>query len=377
MTTHVPSQILTFAGGEANLGVYKKFVDLFRHYQALNGKKGLEFATKAPNADGVMVDISFAEKEEQMNALLKREIMRVAGISNFADFPVETWASHPTLQWATFSVVSALVDMILPESLIDSIGLYSEIKNIGFGDSSSFDIKSRDLFVVSKVGRSKRTTELKKQFQGQVVVIPEPREVTVFVSLMKVLAGKESLAEFVAKCVRSMEAQVTIDAYNAFHTALHAVSATASTGLRVSGYTAAEFTRLGQTVTAWNQGASAVCVGTLTALQSVLPDNGNFRYALESDYVKIGYIKNFNGVDIMVLPQVADWTTPFGLLLDNTRLYFLSPSSQKLLKVVIEGNTLAYTSDVYANANLTQTSSLWKSWGVAVATNAVAGTIEL
>jgi len=377
MTTHVPSQILTFAGGEANLGVYKKFVDLFRHYQALNGKKGLEFATKAPNADGVMVDISFAEKEEQMNALLKREIMRVAGISNFADFPVETWASHPTLQWAAFAVVSALIDMVLPDSLIDSIGIYTDVKNIGWGDSASFDITPRDLFVVSKVGRSKRTTELKKQFQGQVVVIPEPREVTVFVSLMKVLAGKESLSGFVAKCVRSMEAQVTIDAYNAFVTALGAVSATASTGLRVSGYTQAEFVRLAQTVTAWNQGAQAICIGTKLALSSVLPDNGNFRYTLESDYAKIGYIKNFQGVDIMELPQVANWATPFGLLLDNTKLWFVSPSSQKLLKLVIEGNTLAYTADVYKNANLVQESTLYKSWNVAVATNAVAAQLGL
>jgi hypothetical protein len=377
MTTHIPSQVLAFAGGEANLGIYKKFVDLYRHYEALNGKKNVEFATKALNANGVMVDISYAEKEEQMNALLKREILRVAGIATFSDFPIETWASHPTLQWASFAVVSALVDMILPESLIDSIGMYTEVKNIGWGDSAAFDITPRDLFVVSKVGRSKRTTELKKQFRGQVVVVPELRAVTVFVSLHKVLAGKESLAEFVAKCVRSMEVQMTVDAYNAFVVALGAVSATASTGLRVSGYTQAEFVRLAQTVTAWNQGAQAIAIGTKLALSNILPADGNYRYTLESDYAKLGYIRNFNGVDIMELPQVADWANPYGLLLDNAKIWFVSPSSQKLLKVVIEGNTLSHTDDVFENANLTQTSTLYKSFGVAVATNAVAAQMSL
>jgi len=74
----------------------------------------------------------------------------------------------------------------------------------------------------------------------------------------------------------------------------------------------------------------------------------------------------------MVLPQIADYATPFGLKLDNTKLWFVSPSSQKIVKVVLEGNALSYTSDTYANANLIQTSTLIKSWGMGIATNAVA-----
>jgi hypothetical protein len=93
--------------------------------------------------------------------------------------------------------------------------------------------------------------------------------------------------------------------------------------------------------------------------------------------VKVGYLRDFQGTDIMVLPQVADWQTPFGLKLSDERIWLVSPSSQKLIKVVLEGNVLSYTSDVYANANLIQTSTLIKSWGTAVATNAVAATIQL
>jgi len=43
----------------------------------------------------------------------------------------------------------------------------------------------------------------------------------------------------------------------------------------------------------------------------------------------------------------------------------------------LEGNTMSYASDVYANANLLQTSTMYKSWGVGVATNAVAGCMTL
>jgi hypothetical protein len=372
----IPNQVLSFAG-EQNLTPYKMFVDYWNHYRALNGAKNVEYQQNTITPEGAVVPLSFSEKEEKLNAALKREILRVAGVQNFDTFSIETWANHPALKWATFAVISAVIDMILPETIIDSIGIYSEVRTIGWGDSAAFDVSPRDLFIVSKAGRSKRTTELHKQFKGQITVIPEPREMTVFVSLMKVLAGKESLADFVMKMVRSFETALAVDVYNAFYTAMDAVDATASTGLLVAGYTQSEFVRLSQTVAAWNGGSKAVAIGTQRALASILPANANYRYDFQSEYVKVGYLRDFQGTDIMVLPQVADWQTPFGLKLSDSRIWLVSPSSQKLIKVVLEGNVLSYTSDVYANANLIQTSTLIKSWGTAVATNAVAATIQL
>jgi hypothetical protein len=376
LNSKIPAQVVMFAGGEANLGPYKQFRDYWNQYRTRQGATGLEFATTTVNDKGEVVTISFDEKEAAMNASLKREIMRIAGIASFADFPLETWATHPTLRWATFAVVSAMVDMILPETIIDSIGLYSDVRTIGWGDSAAFDVEPRDLFVVSKAGRAKRQTEVHKQFKGQVVINPEQRELTVGVALYRVLAGKESLAEFVAKVTRSMETALTIDVYNAFVAAMAALS-TGANGLKVVGYTQSDFVGLAQKVTAWNGGIKPVVLGTQLALANILPADGNYRYDIESEFVKLGYIRNFVGTDIMVIPQVADYTTPFATLISNNYLWFISPSAQKLLKVVLEGNTLAYTTDVYANANLTQTSTMIKSWGVGVATNAVAGVMTV
>jgi hypothetical protein len=373
----IPNQVLAFAG-EQNLTVYKMFVDYWNHYRALNNMaKNVEYQQNTITPEGAVVPLTFSEKEEKLNAALKREILRVSGVQNFDQFSVETWANHPALKWATFAVISAIIDMILPETIIDSIGIYSDVRTIGWGDSAAFDVSPRDLFIVSKAGRSKRTTELHKQFKGQITVIPEPREMTVFVSLMKVLAGKESLADFVMKMVRSFETALAVDVYNAFYTAMDAIDSTPTTGLLVAGYTQSEFVRLSQTVAAWNGGAKAVAIGTQRALASILPSNANYRYDFQSEYVKVGYLRDFQGTDIMVLPQVADWQTPFGLKLSDSRIWLVSPSSQKLIKVVLEGNVLSYTSDIYANANLVQTSTMIKSWGTAVATNAVAATIQL
>jgi hypothetical protein len=103
----------------------------------------------------------------------------------------------------------------------------------------------------------------------------------------------------------------------------------------------------------------------------------NYRYDLQSEYVKLGYIRNFQNTDVMVLPQLADYATPFGLKLSDAYVWIVSPSTNKLLKLVLEGSTLAYTDNTYQNANLTQNANLAKSWGVAVATNSIGATIVL
>lgn len=270
INTQVPSNVLAFAG-ENHLDIYKAFVDYWNHYQTeMNGKKGL-FFHNTKTVDGKVVEFSLSEKEAALNAALKKEIVRKAGISNIDDFPLATWATHPLLNFATFAVVSNLIDMILPQTIIDSIGIYSDVRSIGFGDTAVFNVEPRDLFAISKVGRAKRQTELKKQYRGQVVLNPEPRQIAVTVSLYRVLTGQESLASFVAKCVRSMETELTYDAYSAFSAALDLVDATASTGLRVAGYSQAEFVRLSQTVRAWNGGATPIAIGTQAALANILP----------------------------------------------------------------------------------------------------------
>jgi len=367
------NSIVAFAGAH-NLGAYEMFVDYWNHAQSRAGKQNYEYQKR--NKDGVK--ITFDEKEKQMNEALVKEVIRVAGVTMDGDLPMEAFATNPQLTWAAFAVVGAMIDAILPEAIVGSIGAYTDVRTIGYGDSASFDIESRDLFVVSKAGRAQRTAELQKQYAGQVTIIPENRQVTVSVSLYKVLSGKESLAKFAAKAVRSIEIDLTLDAYSTFNTAMAALpNSPANEALRIAGYSQESLVKLAQRVTAWNGGAKAVICGTQAALVNVLPDDANYRYTLDSDYATIGYVKAAFGYDVMVFPQVADWKNPFSLELDDTKIYLLSPSSQKLVKMVLEGSTISHVSGAFDAANLSQEATFMKSYGSAIATNSVAGVITL
>jgi len=322
-------------------------------------------------------DISLDEKEAILNKALKEEIIMRANLGNMAEKPVEEWFFFPNVAPAAFSVVGSLIDMILPDSIIDTIGTYADVSVIGWGDSASFDIEPRDLFVVSKATLGKREAEVKKQWNGQVTIIPDVHAITTGVSLYRVLSGKESLAVFTTKAIKSIETQMTVDVYNSMASAMAALPTTATTGLRISGYTQAGLVRLSEQVAAWNGGAKAVLLGTAVGLLNVLPNDANYRYDLESKYVSIGHIPTISGIDIMRLPQVADIYTPWGRVLSDTVLWLVSPAVNKIVKLVLEGNTLANTTREFEKADLKQTTTLWKSWGVGVATNSTAGTITL
>ncbi len=376
------NNVIAFSQAHAIESLVDKFVDYYDQYRAeQEGVKGLSFktfGTKIVDGRQVETPITFADKEEVINREFKETVYRLAGVQNPSVLPEIAWSTHPLVGWYSFAIVSTLVDAVLPNSLISNIGLFADIRNVSWGDSAVFNIEPRDLFPVTKSGRGKRIAELQKSYTGQIALVPEMHMLTVGVNLYRVLSGAESLARFAAKAVKSLEVQVALEAYTAFNTAMASLSNTPGNGqLRAAGWSQDTFVNFAQKVTAWNGGQKAMAVGTQRALQNVLPDDANYRYSLEDSYVKMGYIKNFFGYDGMVLEQVADWTSPFGLSLNDDIIYIMSPSAQKPIKVVLEGTTLSYTQNQFDAANLTQTTTFQKSWVTGVCTNSVAATITL
>ncbi|MGL4374793.1 MAG: hypothetical protein ACRCS6_13445 [Turicibacter sp.] len=365
MIMELPQNIVKFAGGtEDSIKPYLQFKDYFRHYAKEVEKKDLGMFDTT---------MTFAEKEEKINQVLLAEIERIGGVKpqgvSFAQ-----WSNNPQLKWATFAVVGMMIDAIIPETIIDSIGVYTDIRQIGFGDTAKFDIEPNSLFTVSQSAHSQRTTFVQKQFPTTITLNPVPHKITVQVSMYKVLSGHESLAKFVMKAALSMQTAMTVDAYNAMSTALNALTAP----LKVTGFTTDALLGLCQTVTAYNMGKKAMICGTTRALSKILPDAAKgYRILTNSDNMNIQLIKNFYDYDILELNQVALIGSNYGLTLDDNVIYVIAPSSDKLVKGCLEGETLSNSNDFYDNANLTQNSTLNKSWAFEVITNATAGIVTL
>lgn len=378
MSKKMLPHVMAFAATPSGKQLLDAFLDYWKSYlYREDSVKYAKFANEIKNVDNEGKPLTFDMKEKIVNDLLKQEVITRSGVSYAKDEPIARWFNHPNVKFETFAIVEVLIDMILPDTIIDSIGAYSDVRVAGWGDSFDYKIKPRDLFPVTLVGRGQRKAELQRQYNGHVTLVPQMHEVSVQVSLYRVLAGLDSLSDFVAKAVRSMETQLTVDAYTSFATAMDALSTSGATQLKYTGYTQSVLVSLCQKVTAYNQGAKAVVLGTQLAVQQVLPIDPNYRYDLQSIYVQAGALPHAFGYDIIMLPQVAAWANPFSLVLDDTKLWVVSPSSTKIVQVAMEGNTLSNTSDMFGSSMLEQDTTLFKSWTTGVATNSIGGEISL
>lgn len=361
----LPNSILTFAqGDEDRVNAYTRFSEYYNFF-----KSG-----KSVNESGA----TLSSVNETYLQFYKDEVERMSGRKNDGTVDLMTYCNFTDVKESAFAIMNILSDLVIPNSLSESFGEIAQVVNGAWGDSLKIDMQPRDLFIVAKGGRARRTFDIQRQYKGEKTLLPEVRAITVGVSLYDVLRGKVSLAEFVGKAVLAIETQMKYDIYDTFAATMNALSNTAGDGqLRISGFTQDTAIALAQKVQAWNGGKPAIFLGTKLALSKILPASTNTRILLNDEYVKTGYLRDFFGVPAIELEQIADISKEFAVKIDDKKIYVLSPSAEKVVKVFIEGSTQSQTDGSYANANLQQTATLYKSYGVGAFTSALVGEIEL
>ena len=361
---------MEFANVKAFAEVSKDLYDAMKAFSLNynNERKGLSAFT----------DHSREEMAKCINKAFALEVAKQSGVElpNLENkTEVRRFAANPMVRYFANQIQDVMIDMILPETLMTgSLRYFADIKNADLGDSIKFDIKSNSLFTVSKAGNRQRTTNQQKTFRTTVTMTGVNHEITIGTTLFEMLTGQSFLAEEVMKVARSIETTMLFEAYDAFTTEANALTG----NLAVANYAESSLISLCETVTAYNQGRKAVILGTPVALKDVLPNNANYRYLLEDDYVKLGHLQTFNGYDVLPMEQVANPydATPYALKLDDTKIYVVSPASDKIVKIGVFGGTFSHQDNAYDNANKQIENTTEKSWEVAVVTNSVAGVVK-
>ncbi|MDE6149538.1 MAG: hypothetical protein K2F81_05520 [Ruminococcus sp.] len=318
------------------------------------------------------VSCSLEDKEALVNKAIESEVCKLANLDcSFVDKAV--YSTNPQYQWATFAVVNKLIDIVTPAIVKEDFMNVAEVTNIGYGDTAEFDIKSADLFKVVKNGNSRRHVEVQKQFTGTKTLVPENHTITTEVDLYRVLAGKESLADYAMKVILSIESEIAIDVMAAVKTSFD----TLTTNFKENAYSETAFKKLAQRVQAANGGARVVAIGTELGLGTILPTNDYMKMGIGEEYTKMGYLPVFKNVPLVAISQKINWDSEdYDFALDDGYIYFVSPQTRKLVQIVFEGDTLAITGDQFGNSNLTQKSSLHKRWAVGLITNSKYGIMK-
>lgn len=335
--------------------------------ECVNERKGVKaFAEHSKEEMGKLVNKAFAQELVKQSGFALEDGMDKTAIKRYS--------LNPQVKYFANEIRDVMVDAIMPIVLSNSSLRYiTDIKYADLGDTIKFDLESDGLFTVSKAGNRKRHYPIQKTFRASVTLTGDNHEIAVGTTLYEVLTNQSYIAEDVMRMAYSMEYAMLSDGYDAFISAV----GTIPSELTTAGFNEKAIINICEKVSAYNGGRKAVIMGTPTALKNVLPSNANYRYLLDSEYVKLGHLQQFNGFDVLPMENVADpfGATDYAMKFDDTKLYIVSPASDKLIKLGVFGGTITHTDAPYDNANKSIDTVSEKAWNTIFASGSIMGSV--
>lgn len=365
---NISNEIMNFcATGEKTADFIKAFQDYYVQTREIH--------------DGIKLfaydnSVSYDEKSKKINEAFFAEVESRSGVKRSLD-NINAWCSNPNVKWAAMAVIDATINSVLPLTINPSVGIFTDMKFVSYGDMVHYTIKPRTLYTVSTGAHGERTTHRQLKASGDLIVTPKEHIITVYGDMFSVLAGKQDIGDFVRLAVISVETEMTKDAMKALTTGM--ANGTYPDALSIQGaFSTQQLITLCETVQAYNYGAKPIILGTATALAQVIPDSSiGARINVDGVGGSIGILKDYYGYTLMQLPQVAtgDYSN-FSLAMDPNSIYVISPAMDKLVKGVVS-NTLTNSNQFYDNADITQNFTMRKDWDFVFASAAFGGKYEI
>lgn len=313
------------------------------------------------------------EKTSLLDKAYFAEIERKSGVAR-EGMELNAWVSHPSVKWASFAIIDASINAILPVVVTPDLGLFADLRFAGFGDIIKFRVKPNTLYTVTKGSNGNRTTFRQRKHSADVIISPVEHYVTIYVNLLSVLAGKESIGEFMYNLVLAIEQDMYSEAVDAMVTGINA--ATSGTDLNESGaFDMKTLLKICEKVQVRNNGVRPIIAGTATALLNVIPNSADgYRLNVDGNGGSIALIRNVLDYDIVRMTQALAKNGQ--LTLPDNKLFIISPAQDKLIKGAVT-SVLSNGNQAFNNADLTEDFTYRKDYDFVYATAATAAVYEI
>lgn len=263
-----------------------------------------------------------------------------------------------------YSLVEELIPVIIEEGMKDDNPIMKlvEYKNVAEGDVNEFYTEDKSLFVVSQSANGVRDVRRQRIAGGtKVSVNTSMKMVRVYENLGRLLAGRITFDEFVARVAESFKKQIMADAYNALE-AITANTAGLNEKYVINGtYSEESLLELIDHIEA-STGKKAKIYGTRTALRKIT--NATVSDEAKSDLYNLGYYGKFNGTEMICLAQ-AHKPGSDEFMLNGDKIYVIAGDDTPI-KMVNEGEGIMLESQATDRADLTQEYVYGQAWGTGV-----------
>lgn len=264
-----------------------------------------------------------------------------------------------------FSLMEEIIDDVLPEKVLATYGQFAEVKQFAQGDKAIFTQKvtaasrRRAKQFITKVGLAGVYEVFKldgRQFEVEMSALGAAAQV----SIEEFLDGRLDLNELLDIVLEGMDEAI----YKEIATQLEAMVATLQNANKHSqaGFDAAAMTKLLSVADSY--GKSAIyCTQEFAA--TMIPAEGWVSNEHKNEMWNRGYIGNFQGHNVIILPQSYEDETNSKKVINPKVAYIIPAGADKPVKIAFEGQTLVKDVD---NEDWSKEVRVYKKFGVTVIT---------
>ena len=244
------------------------------------------------------------------------------------------------------AILAEIINPILPMvSNEDFIRFFADVKQIGWGDTARFVKKSNELFKVNALGEGVLRGTMEIMHDDELTINTAPATISSEVDFYQVDALNFDFGDFGLRAARSFEQYIFLGVIKC----LTAATATNGAVFSASGFSKANWSTIAQKVSAANGGSVVWAIGSLGALNNVVPSETGLQMGLGQRLADEGFLEKFMGVRLVCLDPA--FATPYGvntngdLAFADDEIYFIGVGAYKPVGIVYEGDTLVVERD--------------------------------
>lgn len=275
-----------------------------------------------------------------------------------------------------YDIIIENTDEIMPNKVINAIGAFAEVKVVGQGQKAMFKVgtlgKNRARKFLTQVGLSgvyetfrldSATFELGGKAVGGAITMDFERW----------LDGAENLPELMEVITEGLTDAVFGEVQKALVAAVNVVGRPAANKVIHAGFDAAQMGKLVNTVKAYGGAANIYATPEFIAEMgpdAIVPGSSNYQGVYHPEDIdaihKTGLIKIFRGTPVVEIPQSYVDETNTKTWINPQFAYVLPAGKEKIVKVVLEGNTQIKD---FENRDNSIEIHAWKKMGCAIITH--------
>lgn len=274
-------------------------------------------------------------------------------------------------------VIAEVVNVVVPTVASKAYSRYlAEVRQVGWGDTATFVVRSNELFQVNEIAEGINRGVLQPIYDTEITVNTKNTEIATSIDWYPVAAGVFDWGDFGYRAGRSYEGYIMLKIIAAMTGATSSLGAAYS----VAGIDTENWTNIVDRVSSANGGAAVYGIGTLAALNKVMPSAVGLQYGLGEEMAKEGSLDRYLGVRLIPIDQVTvpgTINTTAKLAIPTNMIYIVAGDMYKPVKIVVEGNAVVLEDDATETADKTYNIRIQVRLGVSAICGSKFGTITL